>query len=330
MPSVMEHPNASCDRTAADLMSRCPRCGGLLVVRQNEREEETLICNECPLAVVLCEGIWIALTEDRAEHYSQFITDYEMIRAAEGRGSQNADYYLALPYKDLSGKNQAQWIIRARTYSYLAKQIVPKIQAEAGVNARVLDVGAGNGWMSYRFSQMGLRPVAVDLLINDQDGLGAAKHYQEHLQKMFPRVQAESTRLPFASAQFDAVFFNASFHYAESYEANLQEALRCLRNGGTIVVADSPWYSNESSGEQMIGERQAAFIKRFGTPSNSIRSREFLTDERLRDLEEKLGIRWERHTPFYGFRWTMRPWIARWNRRREPSRFQIYTARKSA
>ncbi|NYF88339.1 class I SAM-dependent methyltransferase [Tunturiibacter empetritectus] len=300
------------------------------MIRQNRQEEKTLICDGCHLSAVPREGIWIALTEDRMAHYSQFITDYEMIRAAEGRGGQNADYYLALPYKDLSGKNQAQWTIRARTYSYLAKQILPKIQAEVGVNARVLDVGAGNGWMSYRFSQMGLRPVAVDLLVNDQDGLGAAKHYQEHLQEMFPRVQAESTRLPFASAQFDAVFFNASFHYAESYEASLREALRCLRISGTIVVADSPWYSNKSSGELMIAERQAAFLKRFGTSSDSIRSLEFLTDERLRDLEHKFGIRWERHNPFYGFPWTMRPWIASWNRRREPSRFQIYTARKPA
>jgi SAM-dependent methyltransferase len=330
MPSLMEHSIASFGRTSPDLLSRCPHCGGSLGVRQDQREENTPICNECHLSVVLCEGIWIALTEERERHYSQFITDYEMIRAAEGRGGQNADYYLALPYRDLSGKNQAQWTIRARTYTYLANQILPKIQAEAGVNARVLDVGAGNGWMSYRLSQMGLRPVAVDLLINDKDGLGAAKHYQEHLQYMFPRVQAESTRLPFAPAQFDAVFFNASFHYAESYESSLREALRCLRNGGIIVVADSPWYSNERSGEQMIAERQAAFLKRFGTTSNSIRSLEFLTDERLRDLEEKLGIAWERHTPFYGFRWMLRPWIASWNRRREPSRFQIYTARKPA
>jgi ubiquinone/menaquinone biosynthesis C-methylase UbiE/uncharacterized protein YbaR (Trm112 family) len=328
MPSVMDRPSSSCDRTTLDLMSRCPSCGGSLAAKQNQREE-VLICNGCHLPVLLREGIWLALTQERAERYSQFIADYEMIRAAEGRGGQNADYYLALPYKDLSGKNQSQWTIRACTFSYLAKQIIPKIQAEAGMNARVLDVGAGNGWMSYRLSQTNLRPVAVDILINDQDGLGAATHYQEHLPKMFPRVQAESTHLPFASAQFDAVFFNASFHYAESYEATLREALRCLRNGGTIVVADSPWYSNESSGEQMLAERQVAFIKRFGTPSNSIRSLEFLTDKRLRNLEQNLGIHWERHTPSYGFRWAMRPWIARWNGRREPSRFQIYTARKS-
>lgn len=326
MLSVIEHPQSGFDVSVAGVTLRCPRCGGSVEARQ----EHGVACIGCYLRLDMHEGIWQALPEERAAYYSQFIADYEMIREAEGRGSQNAEYYLALPYKDVSGKNQTQWTIRSRTYSYLAKNILPKIQAAAGANAHVLDVGAGNGWMSYRLAQTGLRPVAVDLLVNDQDGLGAAKHYQERLPKMFPRVRAESTRLPFASAQFDAVIFNASFHYAENYTSSLLEALRCLKNGGTIVVADSPWYSRQSSGEQMLAERHAAFQKRFGTPSNSLPSLEFLTDARLSDLERMLGIQWERHVPFYGLRWAMRPWIARLRGRREPARFRIYTARKSA
>jgi SAM-dependent methyltransferase len=208
------------------------------------------------------------------------------------------------------------------------KHILPEIQATAKADARILDVGAGNGWLSYRLTLMGLRPVAVDLLVNEKDGLGAAKHYRMHLPNMFPRFQAESTRLPFGSALFDAVIFNASFHYAESYTATLLEALRCLKTGGTIIVADSPWYSNKTSGEQMLAERRTAFLSRFGTSSNSIPSQEFLTDDCLEDLEARLGLQWKRHTPFYGVRWTMRPWIARWHGRREPARFRIYTARK--
>ena len=175
---------------------------------------------------------------------------------------------------------------------------------------------------------MGFQPVAVDLLVNDQDGLGAAKHYSGRLHTMFPRFQAESTHLPFASCQFDLVIFNASFHYAESYTATLLEALRCLKPGGTIVVADSPWYSTRTSGEQMLAERQAAFLRSFGTPSNSIPSQEFLTDASLEALETRHGLQWRRHTPFYGVRWTLRPWIARLRGRREPARFRIYTARK--
>jgi hypothetical protein len=40
---------------------------------------------------------------EREAHFSRFVEDYEFIRASEGRGSTSDDYYLALPYRDLSG-----------------------------------------------------------------------------------------------------------------------------------------------------------------------------------------------------------------------------------
>jgi SAM-dependent methyltransferase len=311
----------------AGLVLRCPRCCNPL---EGGRRSSGLACTGCSFQLCEREGIGLALPPERQEYYAKFIAEYERIRAAEGRGCQTSDYYLALPYQDLSGRNRAQWKIRGRTFSYLDNRILPAIQSEAGRDARVLDVGSGNGWLSYRLALMGFRPVAVDLLVNDQDGLGAAQHYQDHLDTMFPRFQAESAHLPFASAQFDAVIFNASFHYAESYTVTLLEALRCLKTGGMIVVADSPWYSKKSSGEQMLVERRSSFLARFGTLSNSIPSQEFLTEESLKDLEFRLGLRWRFHTPFYGLRWIMRPWSARLHRRREPARFRIYTVRKTS
>ncbi|MGA2250795.1 class I SAM-dependent methyltransferase [Terracidiphilus sp.] len=329
MPSLIEQSAHSSSAAVAGLTLQCPRCGGTLDACTGQ-DVSALTCNECSFRLEQHQGIWLALPEERAAYYARFIADYEMIRAAEGRGSKSAPYYLSLPYVDTSGQNQAQWTIRARTYSYLVKHIFPRIKAAAGVGARVLDMGAGNGWMSYRLAQMGFRPVAVDLLINDQDGLGAAKHYQQQLPEMFPAVQAESTRLPFASEQFDAAIFNASFHYAENYQSSLRETMRCLKPGGLIVIADSPWYSQASSGERMLAERREAFLKRFGTLSNSIPSLEFLTDARLNDLEQALNLRLKRHVPFYGLKWSMRPWLARVRGRREPARFRIYSARKAA
>jgi 2-polyprenyl-3-methyl-5-hydroxy-6-metoxy-1,4-benzoquinol methylase len=286
-----------------------------------------MVCRKCPFRLLEQNGVWQALPKERQRYYAQFVSDYEQIRRAEGRGSDSSDYYLALPYRDLSGQNQSQWSIRARTFRYLSKWILPQLKTSARPNPRVLDVGAGNGWLSHRLASMGFRPVAIDLLINDRDGLGAAKHFINHLPTMFPRIQAESTHLPFASGQFDAVIFNASFHYAESYSDVVSEAVRCLKPGGMIIVADSPRYRKESSGEQMVAERRAAFLKRFGTESDSIHSREFLTDKRLKDLEKEFELRWQSHTPYYGLRWSMRPLLAHLRRRREPARFRIYTAR---
>ncbi len=311
------------------LVPQCPRCRGAMEPG-DDVEYSTVVCCECHFPMSLRDGIWLALPVERATYFSRFISDYSRIRAAEGRGSLTSEYYLGLPYKDHSNNNKVQWKIRARTYSFLKKNILSRLQARTGERVCILDIGAGNGWMSYRLTQMGTLAVAVDLLVNEQDGLGAVKHYREQLPELFPCFQAESSRLPFADGQFDAVIFNASFHYAESYETSLREALRCLRKGGMIIVADSPWYSRASSGEQMLVERRAAFLHRFGTLSNSIPSMEFLTDKRLSELEQTFGIRWERHAPFYGIRWTLRPLIALLKRRREPAVFRIYTARKNA
>ena len=272
-------------------------------------------------------GIVNALLPERLAYYTRFLEDYEHIRAEEGRGAKNDEYYLALPHKDQSGRNSRQWEIRACSFDYLLEHVLHKY---LHVGGRILDVGAGNCWMSYRLRLEGYSPVSVDLLTNDRDGLGAAEHYRSRLPNLFPRFQAEFARLPFRNEQFDAIVFNASFHYAEDYEATLREAIRCVRSGGLVIISDTPWYTSEASGMEMVIERHATFLQRFGTESNSIKSAEYLTDERLQTLEQKLSVRWTVHAPRYGLRWAMRPLAAKLFNRREPSRFRIYVARKAS
>jgi SAM-dependent methyltransferase len=301
----------------SDIRLRCPRCGANL---------SSLACSKCGLHLSDNGGVIHALTPDRAAHYAQFIVDYERIRIAEGRGSADDDFYLALPYRDLSGRNSDQWEIRARTFDCLIERVV-KPGLPGG--ARLLDLGAGNCWLSYRLALAGLKPCAVDLLTNESDGLGAAEHYRKHLpDSFFQRFQAELSRLPFQGEQFDAALFNASFHYAENAEAALREALRCVKRGGIVIICDTPWYSAEASGNAMVSERRSAFSRRYGTDSASIQSIEYLTDERLQSLEEHLWIRWKVHSPHYGFRWAMRPFLAKIRGRREPAKFRIYVAQK--
>jgi SAM-dependent methyltransferase len=302
-------------RSTVDL--RCPKChtaiGGLE-------------CEVCGFRIMVRQDIAHALPPHRAAHYAQFVADYERIRAAEGRGSQEDEYYLGLPYVDKTERNSHQWQIRARSYDCLMEHVLQPL----GGRGNVLDLGAGNCWMSFRLALAGYDSVAVDLLTNDRDGLGAGVHYRKHLPKMFPRLQAEAANLPFQDAQFDAVIFNASFHYAEDYEAVLRETLRCLKPGGVVIISDTPWYAHVGSGERMVAERQELFLTKYGTASNTIISQEFLTDERLHELERQLSIRWETYQPRFGLKWAMRPWLAKIRGKREPSRFRIYVAKKYA
>jgi SAM-dependent methyltransferase len=254
----------------------------------------------------------------------RFIEDYERVRAAEGRGSNSDAFYLSLPYKDITGRNRNQWRIRSKSYDALLRYVLQPMAPRG----RFLDLGAGNCWMSFRLGLAGYRVCAVDLLTNRNDGLGAASHFQSRLQADIPRFQAELQNLPFSDDQFDAAVFNASFHYSEDYEKSLIEVLRCLKSGGQLIIMDTPWYSSERSGERMVAERHALFEKEYKTTSDSIRSMEFLTDARLHQLEQALSIQWRIYRPWYGLRWTMRPWTAKLLGRREPSTFRIYVAKK--
>ncbi len=284
------------------------------------------LCNECGFLMSDTNGILRALRPEREQHFSQFIREYETVRAKEGRGSPSSDYYLSLPYKDLTGRNGWQWKIRARTFRCMEKSILPAIERAHPAGCNVLDLGAGNCWFSYRMALRGHRPVAVDLLDSESDGMGAAKHYFSHLPAPFPRFQAEMDHIPFASAQFDIVVFNASFHYSVDYCATLSAALRCLRRPGFVIIADTAFYTRDASGQAMLAERRAAFQKQFGFGSDSIPSLEYLTQASLNNLEEMFSLRWNRITPWYGWQWALRPWKARVLRRRDPSRFHLFWA----
>ncbi len=305
----------------------CWKCSAPLASLQStQHPDRSQVCLYCQAASHCHNGIWRMLAPWQLEKYQRFVNEYEHIRAAEGRGSDDSAYYLALPFKDLSGANSAQWAIRARTFVSMVRRILMPRATKASAPLRILDLGAGNGWLSYQLSLLGHEPVAVDLLTNSRDGLEAASHYAAALASSFPRVQASLDRLPFPDSSFDLAIFNASFHYSEDYKRTLGEAMRCVRAGGTVVIADTPWYAEEESGLRMVDEKHRRFQATYGFPSTAISSLEFLTPQRLADLERSLGITWQTHKPFYGVRWGLRPLQARLRNRRTPSQFHIYVA----
>jgi SAM-dependent methyltransferase len=297
---------------------RCPRCGASLAGTD---------CRACGFAFAIRRGILRALSPEAEAHFAGFIGEYERIRAAEGRGGEDAAFYLGLPHAGGAARDPRQWRIRARSHAWVLRRL---LRGDAMRGARILDLGAGNCWMSHRLALAGHRPCAVDLVTNDADGMGAARHYRSALPALFPRVQASFERLPFEDAQFDAAIFNASFHYSEDGEAALREALRCVRPGGMVIVSDTPWYPREEDGRRMLAERQAAFECRHGMAGNAIAMLGFLTDAWLREMEHALRIRWDIHRPWYGLAWALRPAVAALRGRRKPSRFRLYVARRRA
>lgn len=297
----------------------CPSCGESLT---SGVPAGSLYCTREDAAFEHRDGILDLVAADRAEAFEQFVSEYDDVRRAEGRGSDSSEYYRALPYADPTGRFARDWKIRAASFRSLLADVVEPLEREKG-ELRILDLGAGSGWLAYRLAQRGHDAVAVDLRTGRLDGLGAHIHFDAP----FIPVRAEFDRLPFADGSFDLVVFNASFHYSEKYDRTLGEALRVLAGTGRIAIIDSPIYRKSFSGSWMVAARERAFEEQYGFRSNSIRSEHFLTPARLQQLSAETGVTWTIHRPRYGLRWALRPLVAQLRRGCEPARFAVIEGR---
>ena len=298
----------------------CPRCHAHLQFISPDE----LSCATDGLRFQRKDGIWRFLLPERAAYFGQFIHEYETVRRAEGRASHDPLFYRNLPYRDLSEKMPADWRIRATSFDLFIKRLIEPLEQNNQI-LHVVDLGAGNGWLSNRLAGRGHDVCAVDLMTNDFDGLGCQRFYET----AFTTVQAEFDRLPFEDGSADLVIFNASLHYSIDIQATLAEALRLFAGSrdSKLVVLDSPLYHRADSGAQMVRERESQFSRRFGFPSNAIPSENYLTYTRLEELSGNLGLQWHFQTPFYGLRWVLRPLLSRLRGNREPARFHVIIGR---
>jgi ubiquinone/menaquinone biosynthesis C-methylase UbiE len=322
-PTADQSPATTVPETAPGLLSfqmACPICHTALEPVATDEQR----CLHHGITCTREEGIWRCLTPERAAYFQQFMVEYTAVRRAEGRGMEEPAYYRALPFQDLSGHFQQDWQIRARSYQMLLERVVQPLEGKERRPLKVLDLGAGNGWLAYRLAQRNHHVAAVDLQTDRFDGLGAYVHYDAH----FVPVQAEFDHLPFAANQVDLVVFNGSFHYATTYVESLRESLRVLKQEGTLVILDSPVYQDGTSGIQMVQERETYFKQTYGFASNALPSENYLTYRRLDELAEALGIEWQIHRPFYGWRWALRPWRARLRGHREPAQFMLIVGQR--
>jgi SAM-dependent methyltransferase len=91
------------------------------------------------------------------------------------------------------------------------------------VGPRVLDLGAGEGWVAAALARHGLRVICADV---GPFARGDGSY-----------VVYDGTRLPFADTAFDTTLLLLTLHHCEKPEAVLDEALRVTR--GRLIVTES-------------------------------------------------------------------------------------------
>ena len=256
----------------------------------------------------------------------KFAEAYAAQRQAEGRGYAG-DELFALPYVR-SGLLARQWAVRARTFEAFMARVVRPMAAGAGRSLALLDLGAGNGWLSHRVAQEGHFATALDIRDDQVDGLGASRPFVQRVGTRMQTAVAAFETIPAPDASFDIAVFNASLHYAADLPAVLAEAARVVRPGGRLAILDSPFYRRETDGRAMVAEKTAEASRRFGDRATTLMSLpfvEFLTRERLAKASAPIGVTWRRTRVLYPLWYELRPLTARLRGARAPSRFDLWT-----
>ena len=316
----------------------CPECAAAAVTEG----AGDLRCGGCGRRFAYQGGMFRFLTADRLAAAEPLLRQYRAVRAREGYRALTAECYRMLPCVRSDSPHASEWRIRAESFQQLQRRVLlgaREKHAERAPSARfpgtlpaggsgplrVLDLGAGNGWLSHRMARLGHHAVATDRLDDEDDGLGACRHYPTP----FARVHADFDALPFTPAQFDLVVFNGSLHYAPDVAATLARAHRMLAPGGTLAVMDSPMYHHDADGHAMVAEKLRRFRTEYGLTHVVHPSVGFLTPASLAHVVAPFGL----HGRFFRsrgpLRWRVGRELARIRMRRAPAAFGVWLARAS-
>ena len=296
----------------------CPDCSVEVV----DAGGQVCGCGRCGTRFAVRDGLWLFLTPARTSLLEPFLRQYRLVRERDGHRRAGAGYYQALPWVAPDDPQASEWQIRRETYGHLLRHVLST--ASTGPDSmRILDLGAGNAWLSHRLAALGHRVVAVDALDDDADGLGASQHYSVR----FPAVQADYDALPFTPGQFDLVVFNGSLHYAPDVAATIAAARRMLAPGGIVAVMDSPMFERDSDGRAMTADLAARLRAELGVGNVVQSGVGYLTFASLDAAARQLGLR-PAFVPSRGsIGWRLRRRIGGFRLGRAPAAFGLWVGR---
>lgn len=201
------------------------------------------------------DGVHRLLTHERRRELQPAIEAYQRVRRDEGWRADRG-----LPEVPAGHPHAAVWRRRARHFARGLSLAAERLGRRPW---RVLDVGAGGCWASARLLAAGHRVAAVDVRLDEDDGLGAAGRVLDDPSSL-PRAEADMEALPLEPAAMDLVLAAGVLHHASRPARTLLELRRVTRRGGLLVVLESPVYRRAVDGESMLAERADAHARRYG------------------------------------------------------------------
>lgn len=172
----------------------------------------------------------------------------------------------------------------------VAQQIGEAIAAQAGLGARVLEIGIGTGRIAWPVVEAGCQVVGFDLSWDMLGEVFQGKTNQPNL----GILQADMHHMPVTHKQFDAVLAVHVLHLATDWHQVLKEAARGLRPGGAFIQGDD-WIDPQSVTGQLRDElrRQAmALSPQTRPPAAGVSKQQFLAELGGSERQELIAAEW--------------------------------------
>ncbi|MGH2408836.1 MAG: class I SAM-dependent methyltransferase, partial [Chloroflexota bacterium] len=316
----------ACENPIPHAMSVLPPAWRIGASLPSASWETLFACPACHTVYSAVHGLPCLMVEGDLRTAEPFLRHYETVRDGEGsplpleivRGLPE------LPPNSYPREMTTLWRRRRQAYERLITSMRWRAST-GGASLKVLDLGAGNGWLSWRLHGLGHQVVATDICLSPHHGLGMARRVAGTQgmvgdEPRFICVQASMERLPFVDQQFDLVIAAASLHYARSITRAVREAARVLIPGGALILIYTPIYETTRAGVTVVARRLAEQRTRFGSEGGGTAGQGFLVRADLRRTFHLAGLRYQEIAVHGALRATaggFRRWVRRARHRRE-------------
>jgi release factor glutamine methyltransferase len=193
------------------------------------------------------------IPESYREAIESFVQYLQSAGWKKGR-ELNPDEVLYLPFGVRTDKSL--WKIRANNFKK-AMSLVRSLETES--SGPVLDLGAGNCWLSKYLMQNGYETVSMDPMLDSQNGLIQGDIFEQKNNVRLNRVRGISQQMPFKDGCFKGIIASGSFHYTDNQSATLREMARILDQDSWAIIYDSPVFKSSESGERMVESKIIEF-----------------------------------------------------------------------
>ena len=226
----------------------CPDCGSRLQLagesaNRGRIDAGSLICTGCARQYPVVKGIPQLYLDDES-WLPKKIEAQGWVDLHKQQGIYEPDedaVDLSVPYVD-----EGPWPPIAKAFDLALERL------DISGEERVLDLGAGRGWAAKHFALRGCRAVAMDIVPDENIGLGRSYALMKQAQVEFDPLIGDGEKLPFFPGTFDIVFCCAVLHHATDLPLLLKNINHVLKSGGVLCAISEPCLSIWQNEEQVL------------------------------------------------------------------------------